>query len=682
MATENKVDEETCSIPTFERNRYFAGKPMMVGDFEAEQQYMIGKNRLQNRLIHGAGIICGLRLSNPKLVNGKVTVEISEGAALDCCGNLIAVNAPVKVEVQQESSLLEAGLGEGSFYLYIRFSECIRQPVMATTNASSCEEVCCYNRIRETFEIVLSNRSPSAAGAFFTGTVTTSDGNTPFVGAMVRALQQQVVKAETLTDNSGAFRLGVSVGAAFDIDASATGFERAVRSNQSIPAGQEVLAVPAFVLAAKAGAGTAPGEVCNELVQNYFEEHSLTCLGCDDPKVFLGMIRVDGTVSIDQNSPKTRQHRAVVYSNPLLHDLFCDHVSDFNNPHRTTAEQIRALQSVNNVGNVSGGPYVGNINLVSQPNTTIKVTPDANQPQIDLQLAADAVKPEHLNADTINGLLNSPDSSILIQPNTATKSITIRTRPATSVTSVGTAKVIGTSKNPAPEDHVHNLGDGVVTKPKLGEDVISTLLVSDGTVTITPNVGARQISIKTNRATQVTSVGKEKRVGASPNFSPEDHQHNFLINERGPDANGLFRLTAGKNVDITAGAGDNELVVSARTSQPLNVTTGLVRFEGVLAGSSRQSPDIKHGLKGNTLAVVLGLDTGEIALIGDLAQTLPSPLLILAMSPRNNSETFRIAIRDTRKDGIPATFTVRWWAIPFTAEMETVVSPPEVSVPQ
>jgi hypothetical protein len=680
MAQDTKVAENTCLIPTFERNRYFSGKPLMVGDFKAEQQYMIGKNRLQNRLIHGAGIICGLKLSNERIVDDKLSVDISEGAALDCCGNLIVVNQLTPVEVRAASSLAGGAVTDGDYYLYIRFSECERQPIKATTNASSCEEVCCYNRIRETFELVLSTRAPVEVGFSFEGAVKTGGGDARrgIAGARVRALQQGVVKAQTLSRDDGSFSLGIGFGGGvFDIDASATGFSGA-QITQSIPAGQRQVTLDEFVLTPTAG--PAPAEVCNELVRKYFEGHSLTCEGCEDPKVFLGVVKINGpSASIDRASPEAR---AVVYTNPMLHDLYCDHVSDFNNPHRTTAEQTRALQSMNNVGNVSGGPYVSNVDLDSD-DETIEVTPDSDDRQIHLQLAANAVKPNHLNDDTINTLLIS-DGTIVIQPDAAAKNILIKTNPATSVTSVGTAKVIGTSKDLAPTDHAHDLANGVVTKPKLGEDVITTLLASDGTITITPNVGTKQISIKTNKATQVTSVGKEKKVGTSNNFSPEDHQHNIQINDRVPDAKGTFRLTAGKNVEISAGA-ENELVFSAKTSQSQssNVTTGLVRFEGVIAGRARQSPDIKHGLKSNTVAIVLGLDLGEMALIGDLAvDPKQSPPLILGMSPRNDSETFRITIRDTRKEGAPLTITVRWWAIPFTAEMETVVSPAEGPVPQ
>ncbi len=44
----------------FERNRYFYGKLLTVRDFEVEQRYHSGKRALLNRLVHGAGVVCGL----------------------------------------------------------------------------------------------------------------------------------------------------------------------------------------------------------------------------------------------------------------------------------------------------------------------------------------------------------------------------------------------------------------------------------------------------------------------------------------------------------------------------------------------------------------------------------------------------------------------------------------------
>ena len=43
----------------FARNRYFYGKLLTVRDFEVEQRYHCTKRELLNRLLHGAGVVCG-----------------------------------------------------------------------------------------------------------------------------------------------------------------------------------------------------------------------------------------------------------------------------------------------------------------------------------------------------------------------------------------------------------------------------------------------------------------------------------------------------------------------------------------------------------------------------------------------------------------------------------------------
>src|SRR4030095_15509888 len=154
----------------------------------------IGKSKLQNRLIHGSGIICGLAPSQPAITDSKLTVFLTEGAAIDCCGNLIVVNKSEFVEVQ-----VAGALTDGPHYLYVKFAECVRQPIMAAANVSSCEEVCCYNRIRETFEVFATSKP--VANPTFTGAVKRSDGR-GIAGARVEALQGDVVLGKTLTDNN------------------------------------------------------------------------------------------------------------------------------------------------------------------------------------------------------------------------------------------------------------------------------------------------------------------------------------------------------------------------------------------------------------------------------------------------------------------------------------------------
>src|ERR1044071_3605783 len=165
MAQETKVEETRCSLQTFERNRYFYGKPMTVSDFEAEQRYLIGKHRYITRLAPGAAVLCGLQVTLPTNFDAEnPTVEVAEGAALDCCGNLIVVSRSSTVEVKGDYN------PDSVNYLFIRYAECSKHPVMLSAHGSSCEEVCCYNRIQETFEIVAGRSAPGGSTAPSTST--------------------------------------------------------------------------------------------------------------------------------------------------------------------------------------------------------------------------------------------------------------------------------------------------------------------------------------------------------------------------------------------------------------------------------------------------------------------------------------------------------------------------------
>ena len=783
MAQEIKVADSACLMPTFERNRYFTGKPMSVSDFDAEQRYLLGKNRLQNQLIHGAGIICGLRLDGAKITDDRFSVEISEGAALDCCGNLIVVNRTDRVEVQRQAKL------DGTFYLYIRYSECVRQPIMSMASATGCGEACCYNRVRESFELFIT-QVPPAPTTIFTGAVKT--GPKAVVGARVKALQNGTLQAATLTDNSGNFSLAVGAGGSFDIDASATGFAPA-RRTETIAAGSS-RKLTDFNISPQSGMD--PDKVCDDFTQSYFEEHSRGCRHCDDPKVFLGIAKIDGNkVSVDQTSSDARDYRAVVQTNPMLHDLLCDHVSDFNNPHRTTAGQVKALQNVNGVGNSdSKADVVARIDLVSD-DQTITITPHATANTISItgpaaatqkpknvSSAADlgisksfaledhvhtlddrVVERKHLSDDTVNKLVFSSDASIKVaskpglnfgdrQIDITTKvpqpanqlpsavssnagvgastnyaredhihnlddrvverkhlsddainklvfssdaSIKVATKPGLNFgdrqiditarvpqpagktpSAVSLKPSLGGSSNYALEDHVHNLSSQVVIKDNFADEIVNTFVVADdASITVAPNLTARQVKIKTNPATDVSSVSAQKSVGNSLNFARQDHVHNLQINDRGPDNKGFFLLSAGDNVNIKGRAG-NELVISAT---PGTVVSGVATFERVSQNETRISPPIHQIVTTEPFAIILGLvDIENVVTIGDLAAWDPTTPLVRArfVPGRDN---FTIELRDRRPTQAvtsPMTYNVRWWAVPFNQPGAPVTSGP------
>lgn len=86
-----------CELICFTRPRYFCGHLLTDEDLSLAQQYVIEKNKLHNRSLHGHGVVCGLRLTCDHHCPGHVMV--GEGYAIDDCGNDLVVCEPLSVDV-------------------------------------------------------------------------------------------------------------------------------------------------------------------------------------------------------------------------------------------------------------------------------------------------------------------------------------------------------------------------------------------------------------------------------------------------------------------------------------------------------------------------------------------------------------------------------------------------------
>ncbi|MCK4396315.1 carboxypeptidase regulatory-like domain-containing protein [candidate division WOR-3 bacterium] len=344
------------NLTQFERNKYFYGKLMTVRDFETEQNFFNEKRHLLNWLIHGIGIVCGLEVREPEIDNRKLKIKLSPGVAIDCRGREIVVGkefAGKELEVKEKEHF-----HVGSNYIYLKYKECEKETVSVLANVSTCEEVCRDNRVEEVFELEL-----DVAPVNVTGNVTESD-ETHIEGALVEALQNGIVKGITITDNNGDYTLMLSSGT-YVIRASASGYESEVRSNIDAPKSDVD-----FVLDKE----TAPKdskELWEDIPQEYYKEHLKFCPECDDAKVLLAVIDYNAETKILKINPETYKYRAIVYNNPMLYELISSHLVDFNNPHRTTAEQVGALVSVDGVKNPGG-----DVDLESKSGSAITITPD------------------------------------------------------------------------------------------------------------------------------------------------------------------------------------------------------------------------------------------------------------------------------------------------------------------
>lgn len=112
----------------FERNRYFYGKLLSVEDFQREQSYMNHKRRLLNRLLYGAGVLCGMQV----IEVDKESISIEMGVALDGFGREIVLEQPVLKRLSVldgfREHCVETETG-GVLYLCVEYNEEETEPV-------------------------------------------------------------------------------------------------------------------------------------------------------------------------------------------------------------------------------------------------------------------------------------------------------------------------------------------------------------------------------------------------------------------------------------------------------------------------------------------------------------------------------------------------------------------------
>lgn len=99
-----------CDLVCFERPRYFCGHLLTDADLSKEQRYVIEKQKLYHRTLHGDGIVCGLRLTCDPHCKGSIL--IGEGYAIDDCGHDLVVCESLSFDVigmlRQKGWLIES----------------------------------------------------------------------------------------------------------------------------------------------------------------------------------------------------------------------------------------------------------------------------------------------------------------------------------------------------------------------------------------------------------------------------------------------------------------------------------------------------------------------------------------------------------------------------------------------
>lgn len=160
-----------------ERNRYYYGKLLTVRDFEVEQDYSRSKARLNNRVVRGTGVVCGMGVS----VGDDATLLIESGMALDYLGREVVIEEPLVRKLQMLEGYDDLK-GSDDAYLCLTYQEEDTEPVNAV--GAEAETSRQFNITREGYRLSLTAQRPEyrrlleAAGEENVNLVYTSDGLT------------------------------------------------------------------------------------------------------------------------------------------------------------------------------------------------------------------------------------------------------------------------------------------------------------------------------------------------------------------------------------------------------------------------------------------------------------------------------------------------------------------------
>lgn len=140
-----------------ERNRYFYGKLLTVRDFEIEQRYNCTKREFLNRVLQGAGVVCGFGVT----ASDDTTLMIESGLALDYQGREIVLPETIfrKLQMLEGHETLH---GKQDAYLCLAYDEEAIEPVNAVSNEAGASRQ--YNMTREGYRLFLTTQAPEYRG--------------------------------------------------------------------------------------------------------------------------------------------------------------------------------------------------------------------------------------------------------------------------------------------------------------------------------------------------------------------------------------------------------------------------------------------------------------------------------------------------------------------------------------
>lgn len=137
------------------RNNYFLGKLMTARDFFTEQEYFNSRRRLLSKFMFGSGIVAGMSIF---LVDDK-SFSLEPGFAIDYYGREIIVDQTYVRKLNLIKGF-DNVKDKPEVYICIKYKEVFDESTFSVTSASNAEDEKQFNRIKETFELFLTDKAP------------------------------------------------------------------------------------------------------------------------------------------------------------------------------------------------------------------------------------------------------------------------------------------------------------------------------------------------------------------------------------------------------------------------------------------------------------------------------------------------------------------------------------------
>jgi hypothetical protein len=168
MSDFNSVISRQNQLDPLKRVNYTKGLVLGVDEFDQEQFYLMERDQLQNRALHGYGTIWGLNVSvcgSPE----DPEVMVSPGLALDTCGRMINVptaqcahlNAWLTKNKDSVMNYIGSPPGSLTVYVVLRYKECETDTVpIPGEPCRSQEDIMAPSRISDYFDLSLQLEPP------------------------------------------------------------------------------------------------------------------------------------------------------------------------------------------------------------------------------------------------------------------------------------------------------------------------------------------------------------------------------------------------------------------------------------------------------------------------------------------------------------------------------------------